>query len=185
MCNVPLIRTERLIVRRLQPADLDNLLAYRNDPEVARFDGTPPLSIERARGFITEQSALPAGVPGVWLQLGIELPGAGLIGDCGFQVEVNTPWTAEVGYRLARGHWGHGYAAEAAAAVLDWAFGPLSLHRVVAYIDTRNTRSIALAERLGFRREGHLLESYLEPGGASDEYLYAMLAREWHARRAS
>jgi RimJ/RimL family protein N-acetyltransferase len=50
---------------------------------------------------------------------------------------------------------------------------------MVALIDTRNARSVRLVEGLGFRREGTLLESYPEPEGWSDEYLYALLEWEW------
>lgn len=176
------IRTDRLILRRFQPADLARFMAYRNDPEVVRYDGVRPVTEARARAFIAAQAVTPAAEPGMWLQIAVELPGAGLIGDCGFQVDEGTPGTAEIGYRLRRDLWGQGFASEAVAGVLDWAFGTLGLHRVIATIDTRNTRSVALVERLGFRLEGQLVESYPEPDGWSDEYLYAILEREWGPR---
>ncbi len=182
MADFPEFHTDRLLLRRFQPGDLAAFMAYRNDPEVIRYDGLHGMTEERARSFLLEQAAIPAGEPGMWLQIAVELPGAGLIGDCGFQVDENRPGTAELGYRLDRRWWGHGYAVEAAAGVIDWAFDTLGLHRVVALIDTRNMRSINLVERLGFRREGSFLESYREPVGWSDEYLYAMLEREWKGR---
>jgi RimJ/RimL family protein N-acetyltransferase len=177
--DFPEIHTDRLVLRRFRPEDLGAFMAYRNDPEVVRFDGLHGISEERARAFLVEQEGTPAGEPGIWMQIAVERRGEGLIGDCGFQVDEKLPGTAEIGYRLARGSWGQGYGSEAVSGVLDWAFGMLQLHRVLALIDTRNVHSIALVERLGFRREGFFVESYREPDGWSDEYLYAVLEREW------
>jgi RimJ/RimL family protein N-acetyltransferase len=183
--DFPGIETERLLLRRFRPDDLAPFLAYRNDSEVARYDGLTGLTEARARAYIAEQMATPAGVPGLWLQIAVERRSEGLIGDCGFFIDDRLPGTAEIGYRLRRDRWGQGYASEAVGAVLDWAFGALGLHRAVALIDTRNVRSMRLVERLGFRREGTFLESYAEPDGWSDEAAYAILEREWRQRRVS
>jgi [ribosomal protein S5]-alanine N-acetyltransferase len=175
------IRTQRLVLRRFRPEDLPEFLLYRNDPEVTRFDGLDHITPEEANDLIERQAVLPAGAPGHWLQIAIELPGEGLIGDCGFRVDDVTVGTAEVGYRLKRECWGKGYGSEAVGGVLQWAFDILGLHRVIALIDTRNAASIALVERLGFRREGAFQQSYREGQGWSDEYLYAILEDEWRA----
>jgi RimJ/RimL family protein N-acetyltransferase len=159
-------------------------MGYRNDPEVTRYDGSFPLDEARARAFIDHVATATLGEPREWFQIGIELPGSGLIGDIGFCVDAKVEGTAELGYRLAREHWGKGYASEAVGSMLDCAFGRLGVHRVTAYIDTRNLPSVRLVERLGFRREGHMIESYREPVGWSDEYLYAVLRREWRSSRS-
>jgi RimJ/RimL family protein N-acetyltransferase len=68
------------------------------------------------------------------------------------------PWTApftpcvEIGWRLARAHWGRGYAQEAAAAALDHGFGVLGLDEIVSFTVPANHRSRAVMERLGMRR---------------------------------
>ncbi|GAC1511997.1 MAG: GNAT family protein [Chloroflexota bacterium] len=175
----PDLRTQRLHLRPFRPKDLDALLGYRNDPEVSRFDGPVQTTVEQARRLIDSQMAGAAIALDAWMQIAVARPDTGLIGDCGFRLDRHRPGTAEIGYRFARTVWGHGYAAEAVRGVLSWAFDACGVHRVIAYIDTRNTRSIALVERLGFRREGHLQQSFREPVGWSDEYLYAVLAREW------
>uniref|UniRef100_UPI0034E965F1 GNAT family N-acetyltransferase n=1 Tax=Enterococcus faecium TaxID=1352 RepID=UPI0034E965F1 len=64
-------------------------------------------------------------------------------------------------------------------ALVDTAFSVYGLRRLVARIDADNTRSIALAERLGMRREAHLVENEWFKGRWSDEVDYAVLAREW------
>lgn len=179
MATLPEIRTPRLLLRRFRMEDIPAFLSYRNDEEVSRFDGMHAMTVDEAREFIEEQSSVTAGEPDRWLQIAVEAPGSGLVGDCGFCVDRDRVGTAEIGYRLGRDHWGKGYASEAVAGVVGWAFETLGLHRVIALIDTRNARSIALVERLGFRREAHFVENYREPHGWSDEYLYAVLEREW------
>ncbi len=57
-----------------------------------------------------------------------------------------------LGFQFAKAYWGHGYAAEAARAVLAYAFGTLNLHRVVAYAHKDNARSVRLLEKLGFQQ---------------------------------
>jgi RimJ/RimL family protein N-acetyltransferase len=84
----------------------------------------------------------------------------------------------EVGWRLARPAWGHGYATEAAEAALTAAFTTLELPRVISLIDAANMRSEAVARRLGLR----LAEVVAHPRDASDVAVYAIAAGEWAAR---
>jgi RimJ/RimL family protein N-acetyltransferase len=160
--------------------DLASFLAYRNQPEVNAFGGTRAMTSAEAQRFIDRQKERLIGVPGQWLQILIEVRETGrVIGDLGFRVDGEFPYTAEIGYRLGTADRGHGYATEAASGLLDYAFGVLRLHRVIAYVDCDNAASIALLERLHFRREGYLVQSYLNGDRWVDEYLYAMLDAEW------
>ena len=84
-----------------------------------------------------------------------------------------------MGYVFAPDAGGHGYATEAAAAVLSLAFEDLGLHRVIARLDARNGPSARLAARLGLRLEGHLVSNEWFKGEWSDELDFAMLASEW------
>ena len=89
---------------------------------------------------------------------------------------------AEVGFTLSREHQGKGYASEAVSRLLDYAFGDLGLHRVVAITDRENERSFALLERVGMRREGHFVQNAWFKGRWASEYLYALLEDEWLRR---
>jgi RimJ/RimL family protein N-acetyltransferase len=102
-----------------------------------------------------------------------------LIGDCFFRLVDYDPRQAEIGYSFARARQGQGYASEAVRALLGRAFGVLGLHRVIAYVVAPNLRSVALLERVGMRRDGHLRRSFALGGEWLDEYLYAILAEEW------
>lgn len=103
--------------------------------------------------------------------------------DAGRYVGDLALWLTDVEHRQAEIGWvgdpqcaGLGYMREAAAELLQLAFGPLRVHRVAAQMDARNTASAALAERLGFRREGHLLQGMFSKGEFTDTFIYAMLA---------
>jgi RimJ/RimL family protein N-acetyltransferase len=178
---VPLsLTTARLVVRHFRAGDAPTLMAYRNDPEVARYQGWEGLSEVQAKDFVTGQSCQPVGVPHAWLQLALELRASGThIGD--LALKVDGAGQAEIGYSLSRAFQGQGYMREAVAALLDFLFQELQLHRVVAQTDVRNVPSVRLLERLGFRREGHFIEGFYLRGKWTSEYLYALLAREWRA----
>ena len=184
---MPLIlETPRLILRPFCDADLEPFLAYRNDPEVYRYQGweTPYLPADGLE-FIEKLKAAIPGTPGEWLQLAVQRKdGTEMMGDVAFHVTRYSPRTAYLGYTLARSAWGQGYASEAASKMLDYLFRVLDLHRVVADCDIENAASIRLLERLGFRREAHYLESFwlVERAAWGSEYLYAILQREWVLR---
>jgi RimJ/RimL family protein N-acetyltransferase len=179
------IETERLILRRFRDSDLVPFVAYRNDPEVARYQSWDSFDEGEARAFIREVGSAQPGVPGQWFQFAVESKETGdLVGDCALQVDGQEPYRAEIGFTLAQEHQGKGFASEAVARLLDYAFDDLGLHRVVAIADCRNEPSWALLERVGLRREGHFLQSIWFKGGWSDEYLYAVLKDEWLGMRA-
>ena len=179
------IETERLILRRLADEDLAAFMAYLNDPEVARYQSWESYTEEQAREVIEGQKNLEPGVPGQWFTFAAESKEAAeLVGHVALSVKADDPRQAEIGFTFARARQGRGLAREAAEAVLDYAFGVLGLHRVVAVTDCENGRSAALLERLGMRREGHFVENVWFKGAWGSEYLYALLQREWRARRA-
>jgi RimJ/RimL family protein N-acetyltransferase len=176
------IVTERLVLRALHADDAEAMLAYRADPEIMRYQGWEPQSIDDVRAFIAEVSKAEPYAPGTWRQLAITVRSTGeLIGDCGVHVPQNEPEQAEFGMTLAPAFQGHGYASEAIRALLRLAFDTLGKHRVFGSIDPRNARSIALMHRTGFRQEAHFVESLRFKGEWVDDVIYALLAREWRA----
>jgi RimJ/RimL family protein N-acetyltransferase len=173
------IESDRLILRRFTDADLPVLLAYRNDPEIARYQSWQSFSEEEAQAFLQKQKALEPGMPGKWFQFAIEEKSSGLlVGDCALHVD-EAGQQGEIGFTLAAQQQGKGFATEAVSRVCDYAFTNLRLHRLVANCDCRNHSSVGLLERLGFRREGHFIENIFFKGEWGDEYLYAMRQAEW------
>jgi RimJ/RimL family protein N-acetyltransferase len=185
---LPSLETQRLRIRIFRDSDLEAFLAYRNDPLVAEYQGWDvPYARERAREFVAEMKTRQLA-PGEWLQLAVELRasplslGDGIIGDLAVHLMQADPRQAYLGYTFARAYWGQGYATEAVRRLLDHLFRDLGLHRVVAECDVLNDASQRLLERLGFRREAHLVENLWFKGRWSSEYHYAMLQKEWLLR---
>lgn len=174
-----MLTTQRLTLRRLTMADLDAFLAYRNDPQVAYFQGWDSINEKEGHDYITyHQDIKPSDVG--WFNFAIVVTATDtLIGDIGLNILDDKSHQGEVGFTLAREHQGKGYATEALRCVLAYAFEDLKLHRITASCDVENVGSIALLERFKFRREGHFIENYFYHDKWTSEYLYALLRREW------
>jgi len=173
------LETTRLRLRHFRDSDLPLFMAYRNDPEVARYQSWEGISEPEARAFIQEQKKIQPGVPGQGFQIAIELKATGvLIGDCYFTINQLDKRQAEIGFTLSRAYQGQGFATEAVSCFLNYAFLTFNLHRIIAITDCDNAASVALLERLGMRREGHFLQNVWFKGKWGDEYLYAILKEE-------
>lgn len=182
---VPL-ETPRLILRHLRLEDAAALAAYRNDPEVARHQSWSSYDLEAATALILDQRSAVPGTPGTWFQFAIERRADGvLVGDCGLRTEEADARRGEIGFTIARVHQRHGYAAEAVGRVLEHAFDALGFEAVRAVTDVLNAPSIALLERLGFRREGPGSRLTWFKGRWSDENGFEIAAAAWRARRDS
>jgi len=171
--------TPRLQLDALTPGDAAALFAYRGDPDVSRYQGWRPASLDEAAEWIEALAAEPA--PGHWWQRAIRLRGNGeLIGDLGLSLPADEKGGVELGITIAPARQGQGYAGEALRAALDWAFAR-GVNRAIASVDPRNTASVALLCSLGMRQEAHFRESYWLRGEWADDLVFALLAREWRA----
>lgn len=178
------IETERLRLRHFQESDLAAFLAYRNDPEVARYQGWESTTPEQGEEFIAEMRTSEPGTPENWFQFALALKiDDQLIGDIGLRIQDNGR-QGMVGYTLTRNAQGQGYMTEALIAVVELAFQQFNLHRIIALVDPLNTASWKLLERIGFRREGHFVEHWWNKGRWVDDYQYAMLQSEWQAKKS-
>ncbi len=176
--------TERLGLRPFQVDDLEALVAYRSDPEVARYQSwDSTYSMADAESFLISQRELVLGQPGEWLQLAIvDRETDAVCGDCAVRVVSDQPATAEVGVTLAQASQGKGLATEALTAVVTELFEQRGIHRVFAQADDRNVPVLRLLERLGFRCEARLVEADWVKGEWTTLRLYAVLDREWRGR---
>ena len=171
--------TERLTLRRFEDRDLEPLLGYRSDPEVARWQVWPPQDRALVREWLDQVMTGEPGTPGRWFQWAVESEGV-LVGDVGLRTDAD-PRVMEVGFTFSRAVWGRGYGSEAVRSVLDAAFA-LGAHRVFGNCDARNLASARLMERVGMRREAHHLEDWWARGEWTSSFVYAILAREWTNR---
>lgn len=179
------LRTERLLVRAMVAADAADLAERRSDPETARYQSwSTPYPLDRALALIADVEALGQPTPGHWFQWAIERIDDGVVlGDVALHIDDDAR-NGEFGITLHRWARGHGYATEAARAVIDYGFLAKGLHRIEASVDPRNLACVSLLTRLGMRHEGTSIESYWKEGIVSDDAHYAILAREWPAARS-
>jgi aminoglycoside 6'-N-acetyltransferase len=175
------IATERLVLRRFRLSDVPTFVAYRSDPDVARYQSwTAPISTSQAKRLVKELSRGDPGEPG-WFQYAIERVADGThIGDVGVNLHGNR-MQADIGFTLAAAEQGHGYMTEAVCAVLSDLFAVRRLLRVSAECDARNVRSARLLERVGFTLEGRRPAYTWIKGEWTDDLLYGLLARDWRA----
>ena len=178
------LETPRLRLRPFADADLEAFLAYRCDPEVARFQGwEAPFPREQAQAFVASMKRVTHLAPGDWLQLALERADQpGLIGDVA--LHLLDMQQAEIGFTLARSFQRQGYATEAVTRLIDHLFRDMRLHRVTATCDAKNLASIRLLERIGMRREGLFVQHVWFKGAWSSECFYAILHHEWASRRS-
>jgi [ribosomal protein S5]-alanine N-acetyltransferase len=187
MLNTPILPTitaDRVHLRWLTEVDATALFSIFSNEEVMRYWSSLPMSdMAEAHNLLSHvhdcftQKAL--------FQWGIALNGESekIVGTCTLSHLDRSNRKAQVGYALAREHWGKGYINEALTALLDFAFGELNLHRVEADIDPYNEASIRVVEKLGFQREGYLRESWIIGGEFKDALYFGLLKREWLAHR--
>ena len=144
--------TRRLILRPTTADDLEFVAAMNTDPVVSRFLGgvkTPDQSRQKIEEAIEHQRQHGFSRWSV-----IRKNTGEVIGHCGPMVkQVGGAAEVELGYAFTRPHWGHGYATEAAQAVVAHCFDVLGQGRVVAIIDPENSRSVRVAVKIGMTYE--------------------------------
>jgi RimJ/RimL family protein N-acetyltransferase len=180
------IRTERLLLRLYTEDDLGDVYDIQSRPDVARYLYWGVRDRAQARGSLAMKIAASGlSEEGDNLTLAVVLPETGkVIGDVLLIWVSRDHRQGEIGYIFHPDFGGRGYATEAAEVVLRLGFEAYGLHRVVGRLDARNTASARVLERLGMRREAHLVQNEMVKGEWTDEVVYAMLEDEWRARAA-
>ena len=178
----PHLETERLVLRRLRPADAESIFAILSDRELTRFyDDEAFTDISQA----AEQIEAWDRAYDEWrhIRWGIVQRGADtVIGTCGCYSFHRWHARASLGYELARPYWRRGIMTEALAAVIDFGFQEVGLNRIQAVLMPENVASVKLLEKLGFQREG-VLRQYENWGekGYVDLLIFSLLRDEWES----
>jgi RimJ/RimL family protein N-acetyltransferase len=175
------LKTERLLLRRFRPDDLDRLAAIQSLPEVTRYLYWDFRSREEtADGIARYMAEGRMERDDDTLTLAVERREDGLLlGRATIFLRSVEHRQVEVGYLFHPDSGGRGYATEATRALVDFAFSKLEAHRVFARTDARNSASVALLTRLGMRQEARFREAEIFKGAWGDEVVFAVLDREW------
>jgi ribosomal-protein-alanine N-acetyltransferase len=160
-----IIDTERLLLRRLTLADLDDMAQLYADPEVMRFfSGTRTRQQTLDHLLLAQQCYEQYGY---YLWATIHKADDRFIGRCGLLPQmIDGRQEVEVAYMLARPYWGQGLGTEAACAIKEYGFERYPFARLISLIDPDNLASIRVAEKNGMRyvqdhdHKGHLCRVY-------------------------
>lgn len=175
----PTLKTQRLRLRPFADTDADDLFALQSDAHVLRYWDSPPW-VDRASVTRFLAGCHRMAEEGSGARVAIErIHDQTFVGWCTFNSWNPDFRSASLGYCLTEAAWGHGYATEAARALLTWAFDTLDLNRVQAETDTRNAASARVLEKLGFVREGTLRQDCIVNGDVSDSWVYGLLRSDW------
>jgi RimJ/RimL family protein N-acetyltransferase len=174
----PRLRTERLLLRELRPEDVEPHHTMSQDPEVQRFLGGLKSPYESFNNLATHAGHWALrGYGGLAIE---RLEDGAFLGRTGFIDPPGWP-QLEVGWKLVRAAWGHGYATEAARAVIAYGFTALDLPELCSLIVTENTGSAAVARRLGYANTGPVPT----PFGVADRWVIQREGDPWSLRTAT
>ena len=163
------------MARRFTPRDLDQFVAMRNDPEVARYQSWTHYSEDEARLYLQALAMSNPGEPG-WFQFALQERQTGaFVGDCGLRIMEHDQRLAQIGYTVERRFWNRGLATEAVTALTAYAFDSFPLHRITGSVDPRNIASCRVLEKAGFVKEAHFRKSEWFKGEWADDVIYARL----------
>lgn len=177
--SFPVIRTERLLLRRVSPGDSAGIYSCYSDPDTMKYLGTPLDDRLSAAGIVEDYiSGFEEGHNLVW-SLETLCDGT-FLGTAGFEEFSFLDFSAETGFTLLQEHRGRGYMAEAMREILTCGFQRIGLNRIEARIHPGNLPAVKLVEKLGFRREGHLRKSVFFRGGFHDQLIYGLLREGSH-----
>jgi ribosomal-protein-alanine N-acetyltransferase len=175
------LKTERLLLRPFRLADAADVFAYAKDPEWFRYLGRrmPRPYLRRDSDEYVAKRILAPWESNPTFAMVLD---STVIGGVGLKIRESNDH-AELGYGLARIHWGEGLVTEAARAVVDWGFKDLGLAKIFAMADLPNKGSWRVMEKLGMTREGVLRRESIVNDKPVDNLYYGLLREEWEAGR--
>ena len=177
------LTTARLVLRPFGPADATAVHRYVSDRDVAATTASIPHPYPDGGALDWIEKEAQAAARGESVVFAVTAAPHGVIGAAGLRLEAAHA-KAELGYWIGKPHWRHGYATEAAQAVVRYGFEQLHLERIHARFMTRNRASGRVLEKLGFTREGILRRDLFRFGEFVDCELWSLLREEFAARGA-
>jgi RimJ/RimL family protein N-acetyltransferase len=175
----PTIDANKLKLRAFRLEDADDLHGIYSDQITMQYWGIAAThSIEESRKLVLRDlEALGNGQAMLWA---LELKATGkVVGKCTLWQYSEANQRAEVGYILNREYWRGGLMTDALSAMIDYAFSTLGLHRLEADTDDKNVASLALLEKLGFKREGFFRERWYVNETWQHSVMLGLLKQEW------
>jgi ribosomal-protein-alanine N-acetyltransferase len=181
LSTFPELTTPRLILRQLTHADAEAMMRIFGDPAMLAYLNIDPVTTpEKAVGLIDWLNGLVSGNSGVQWAFALRTTGE-VIGTGGAAAWDPDHRKVDIGYHIAHAHWGHGYATEAARAMIGWCFHALNVHRVQADCTEGNIASERVMQKCGLTYEGTWRENCWEHGRFVNLKQYGLLVHEYRA----
>ena len=175
----PTIEVGMIILREIEQKDINSAFQYFSDVEVVKYWGASPFTDpQHVAGMLNGMRLSFYKDEGI--RWGIALKETDeMIGTIGFHNWSKSANRAEIGYELAREHWGRGILSSVMRPVLSCGFNDFGMNRIAATIRHENTASIKLIEKFGFKQEGILRDYQSVNGAYFDLLLFSLLKREY------
>lgn len=175
--------TARLRLRPFEPADRVPYGAYHARADVYRYlYARPPSGPDLDRQFADILEAAFERDGDTYRLAVVRKEDGALLGEVLLKLASLAALQGEVGYIFNPDFAGRGYATEAVAGMIGIGFETIGFHRIFARLDAANAGSVGVVERLGLRREAHLIQNDRFGGRWGDEFVYAVLRSEWRAK---
>jgi len=172
----PEIKTGRLLLRKLERTDANEMFFLRSNENVLRYIGREPAkTITEAEEFINKINKAADENESILWGIALLNEPSTVIGTICFWNLKKEHYRGEIGYMLHPDHWRKGIMKEAINAVVDYGFTVLGLHSIEALLNPENLASSSVLESTGFVKEGHLKESFYFNGKFVDEAIYSRL----------
>ncbi len=147
-----MIETKRLLLRPYQSSDLEDAKGVLGDRDTMSFYPQPYSGAQIKKMIEKQMETFEESGYGLFAV--IEKSNSSFIGDCGITIQtIDGVQEYEIGYRIGKDKWGHGYAAEAALAVKNYGFETLRLKKLCSYMESAHTQSRRVAEKIGMSLE--------------------------------
>lgn len=172
----PELKTGRLLLRKLEITDANEMFFLRSNEDVLRYIGREPTkTIAEAEEFINKINKSVDENESILWSIALLNDPSTIIGTICFWNFKKEHYRGEIGYILHPGHWRKGIMKEAINAVVDYGFSILGLHSIEALLNPENIGSSSVLESTGFTKEGHIKENFYFNGVFRDTAIYSKL----------
>lgn len=174
----PQLFTARMILRKINESDAEQIFKMRSDEKVMKYIGKKPMAaMEEANSLIALfNDSINRNTGITWAMTLKENPEV-LIGTIGLWRLIKEHFRAEIGYMLLPEYWRKGYTKEGVFKMIDFGFNELGLHSIEGRITPLNLASAAILESTGFVKEAHFKEDFFFNGQFGDTAIYSILNR--------
>ncbi|WP_026935363.1 GNAT family N-acetyltransferase [Christiangramia echinicola] len=170
----PKLKSKRLILDQITLKDQNHIFSGLSNPEVIRYYGVNYSSLEETEEQMNWYSNLEKSGSGIWWAIRSKIDNE-FIGAIGFNDHHPEYKKAEIGFWLLPDFWGKGYMKEAADVVIEYIFGQLKIHRLEAYVESKNINSSKVLKKLGFQHEGLMRDCEVKNGEFISVDLFARI----------